>query len=152
MSLLCARMLLGTTDPKDNSLGWAIIDDITRDYTYTPEQETYQDVLRAYRSEYTSLGRNDLHWAPYYTQSTYADGLKTYEYQMTQFEVNNNKFIFDHNFVSSRDSILVLIKRKCLPTSLIYTLRSLKKTLVVFIIIESFWLNINFTYIKLYLT
>ena len=88
MSFLCARMLLDQADDRSNSLGWAIIDDMSRDYAYTPEQATYLDAMRAYRSEYTSLGRNDVKWAPYYTKATYVDGLETYYEQMILFKVS----------------------------------------------------------------
>ena len=81
-------MLLSQTDDRSNALGWAIIDDMVRDNAYTPEQETYLDTMRAYRSEFSSLGRNDINWAPYRTKTSYVDSLELYYEQMTIYKVN----------------------------------------------------------------
>ena len=87
MSLACARMLLQETDDSSNSLGWAIIDDMVRDNAYSEEQASYLNTMRAYRSQFTSLGRNDILWAPYYSKNHYEDSLDVYYTQMTLYMV-----------------------------------------------------------------
>ena len=50
-------MLVQESDDSSNALGWAIIDDMVRDNAYTEEQAAYLDAMRAYRSEFSSLGQ-----------------------------------------------------------------------------------------------
>ena len=80
-------MLLSETDDRSNALGWAIIDDMVRDNAYSPEHQTYLDTMRAYRSEFSSLGRNDMNWAPYRTKSSYVDSLEVYYEQISLYKV-----------------------------------------------------------------
>ena len=55
ISTLCARMLFYSDTPNDLRLGWAIMDDIGRDYSYTEEQEAYQTSVRNFKSVYSSM-------------------------------------------------------------------------------------------------
>ena len=75
LSLLCAKMLLSSTTENNNRIGWDIIDDLARGRSYTVEQHHFLDHVRAVRSEFTSVGRNDVQWVPYYTQLFYVNTL-----------------------------------------------------------------------------
>ena len=52
-STLCARMLFYTETELDLRLGWAIMDDIARDYSYNNEMKSYQDAVRNFKSAYS---------------------------------------------------------------------------------------------------
>ena len=90
MSFACARMLVQESDDSSNALGWAIIDDMVRDNAYTEEQAAYLDAMRAYRSEFSSLGRNDMLWAPYYSKSHYEETLDVYYTQLNLYWVREH--------------------------------------------------------------
>ena len=53
LSTLCARMMFYTETELDLRLGWAMMDDIARDYSYSDEQQTYQDAVRNIKNGYS---------------------------------------------------------------------------------------------------
>ena len=53
LSTLCARMLFYRETELDLRLGWSIMDDIARDYSYGNEMKSYQDAVRNFKSAYS---------------------------------------------------------------------------------------------------
>ena len=82
-------MLITTEDDNYNRIGWSMLDDMARDRAYTEEQSHFLDYILALRSEFTSIGRNDIHWAPYYTQVWYVNTLDLFYDQITLY---NDRF------------------------------------------------------------
>ena len=89
LSLLCAKMMVSSTDESDRRVGWNIIDDMARAQAYNSEQQHFLDNIRAIRSEFTSIGRNNVHYVPYYSKDFY---VKTLEVFYDQITIYHNEF------------------------------------------------------------
>ena len=102
-------MISSTTD-EHNRIGWDIIDDLARDRAYDREQQDFLDHVRAVRAGFTSVGRNDLHWAPYYTQVFYVNTLEIFYDQITVyndvFEEMLDEFMECEDFVDRAGTLI----------------------------------------------
>ena len=110
LSLLCAQMLVSSEVEDYNRVGWNILDDMARDRSYTIEQGFFLDNVRAARTAFTSIGRNDMHWVPYFDKNHYLNTLENIYQQITiyneEFEEMMDEFMECETF-KDRASTLI---------------------------------------------